>query len=476
MLPFTLRPDQDICEAHAYNFLLNANRGDKVMYAAPTGWGKSYVHLSLLHKLDNALCITPRIEIIDGMLDKMGVGYDDRLWTPIKLRNQIIAGTAPQCDYLLIDEGHHILAESWDQCYVALGRPPAICLTATPYRGNAKETAKLRELWGEPNVIMTYPEAVQRGIINMPECHTIPLIDDDILEVLNGEFVIKQITRETLGRIDDLCHEICRIWNYDKPTMLTVSGGEMADVLVDKLTLMGRRAVAVTDATSRTNRKMAFEMCKQNMALLVQINVVSEGVDLPIRRIFDAAPMFSPVRWLQMFGRCTRPSNDIAEYYCFNRNLMRHCYLLDGCLPISVVKETQTIFPPTERRAVRAFGLESLGKIKPIPIRAKDGWNFDLYCVQQGREQYAAIIIPTQSDVIWAKKINPIGTYGKWVECDPPTQLQGFASMKQYPPTEPMMRWWNQQAEWYGLDKDQKLTSKTFQILPILSNLGKRIK
>ena len=118
----------------------------------------------------------------------------------------------------------------------------------------------------------------------------------------------------------------------------------------------------VVGGTPGEQRRAAFAATAARRAALVQVSVVSEGVDLPgLRRLVDCRPTLSPVYWLQCLGRIRRPvpsGEPPPEYICTNRNLSRHCYLLEGMLPLAAVREAQGAFEtPSRRMGIRVVGL-----------------------------------------------------------------------------------------------------------------------
>jgi hypothetical protein len=100
---FTPLPFQLPAIEHADCFLDGAAPDARQGYTSPTGSGKSIMELCLqerrLAKGKNHWIITPKDEIIVGMLEKLGVKdpesvdcFDYRISTPIRLRNAIMRG------------------------------------------------------------------------------------------------------------------------------------------------------------------------------------------------------------------------------------------------------------------------------------------------------------------------------------------------------------------------------------------------
>lgn len=474
----------------------NRNETRRLCLAAPTGSGKSIVELAAMDAIPNMWLLTPRIEIIDGMLKKLGygttgwsdstilsVGWGHRISTPITFRNQLAyTGLDIEDACLIYDEGHHHNADTYKEIELLLGGPRAVCVTASPYRGTPKGTKVFKDTWGDPVWLITYPQAILSKIITMPSVQTIPLVDDDLVTIVNGEFQVESMTSMYSTRLQEIADMAVK-WT-DKPTMFSLPSLELCNQLK---TLMKVPCEIVYDKTPRKLRRSIFEKVVKNELMLIQMNVVSEGVDLPIRRLVDLACTMSPVKWIQQFGRITRPGG-LSEYICTNRNFLRHAYLLDGCYPISSYLEAQQAFPLSNRSGVRAIGLEALGKFKPTNFHLDNGLIGTIYQVQTSENnvtvKYAAIVHPAKTHVVWVRQENQklgydgqkvVVNYGDWKPCNPPDGLQGFASTPVKALTEKQLNWWTRTAKKHGLDPTKPPDSKAFAILPILSQLKARL-
>src|SRR5262249_18028437 len=178
--------------------------------------------------------------------------------------------------------------------------------------------------------------------------------------------------------------------------------------------------------TPQTARQQAFAAAVAYERVLLQIGVVSEGVDLPLRRLIDLLPTLSPVRWVQLLGRITRPvapGEAAPEYWGCCRNLERHAYLLEGLVPLAALSQAQSAFgKPTARSGMRVLGLEKLGRFKAVELPLLGGVKGQLFCLQQVEgsqvRQWAILVHPAALDPIVATRVNvrrAEGTdYGRW--------------------------------------------------------------
>ena len=486
-LPFEPHNWQVAVFKDAYAFLTQSPRGSRRFYVGPTGIGKSYPQAMLLAALPRSILVSPSEDIIDGLVRK---GVDpNRVWTPIKLRNRLSSGDVEAPEQLIFDEGHHHNANSWQHLDLLSGLPPAIAFSATYFRGSPKSTRQLREEWGEPVIIMTYPEAAKRGYIQIPQLSIVPLVDDDVIEIGgDGEFEITRLEAETRTRMTDLAHLVRQFYDgntFDKATFVSLPTRSICAEFNALCAQLGVPMFTINAGTPREERKQIFEGCVGRVLAFNHINIVSEGIDYPFARLIDAQPIISSVKWLQQVGRDMRITADHPEYICTNRNLLRHAYLLEGCFPPSKIIEAQAAFNgPSARSDTRVLGLESIGRFKPTYVKLLNGLRCTMYNISTIREnrivKMACIVHPLIHDPIWAECAhtrNDDGTkdWGTWGPAEPPMDLQGFHSVGPKRITTKMNDWYKREAKRWGLDPDAVITNKNFAALPILKGLGLRM-
>lgn len=505
-MKFTPYPEQQIAIDHMLGWFKTAERGDRILYAAPTGCGKSVIELAAQAALDahfkdyGTWIMTPREEIVSGMLQKLGVpeerhnfaeAYERHICTPVALRNRLIKGEGAPPKRMLIDEAHHDVAESYRQVELLSGIAPRAGLTATPYRGSLRGTADFKELWGDPLWIITYAEAEAKGYIKLPLYEMLPLINDDMVELKNGEFEVTAVEDATMDKLDLLIQVSNEDWydssaqQWKRPTIFGLPGTRLCSVLASRFNAAGLPVAAITAETPRGERRAIFKAVVDRTLALAHVNVVSEGVDLPLERYIDLSPVMSPVAWLQRLGRITRPNKFKPVYVCTNRNLMRHAYLLEGCIPNSTFVEAEAVFGFSQRsNGSRVVGLEGVGRFKSARVKTKTGITCEIYCVSELRDnkirEFAAIAHPAMAP-LWAERIHGIKEdgsrdWGKWVKCESPTDLRGFSSIPPKELSEKQRAWWNRSAPWCGLDPTQEVDRKNFAALPVLSDLNVKLK
>lgn len=461
-------------------------RGSKRILHAPTGVGKSVMELAL--KEPGVYLVTPSLEIVSDMLRKLGetppeneealaiMGQSRGLWTPIRLRNRLAEALVAQPRGLILDEVHHATADSWEELLALAGNPPVVGFTATPYRGTARGTAKFRESWGEAITLISIADAIAAGYIVLPTCSVRPLFDDDMIEVKGGEFNVESANAVIGSRIGAGVEYIESLFPLDRPTIVSLPSTECVQLFAERL---GDRACAILSDTRRSDRVRAFDSALGCERVLLQIKVVGEGVDLPLRRLVDLRPTLSPVAFLQQLGRIMRPGGE-SQYISCCRNLIRHAYLLEGLVPPAIVAEATATFGAGTRAAYRAIGLEAIGKFKPGEVHFSDGnvgQIFAVSCTEAGKiQQYSIIAHPCYPEPISVKRSYDSGNpSGKWIQCSIP-DLTGFASVNAGTLSEKQLAWWKRDAARYGLDANRTPNRKEFQALPILAHLRARFR
>lgn len=493
--------------------------GRNLAVVSPTGSGKSYMQGELLRRRQGDgyrhYQTTPSLSVSLGILTKLSAPEDilrlsearqqfeceaRGIFTVKRLYNLLMSGAVLPPDSIAHDEGHHTV----DNTHVvvdALCSCPSVMFTATYYRGTPEETRKLRDRWGEPHVALTLRRAVDSGVISRPDFSCWPLLNDDMIEVSNGEFVVRQLDSAIQELLPDLVQRmrpLCATGFWDRPTTVVCPSVASCLAVTEAMNAYNLPAVSVTGETR--GREAIFRSVVAMENALVQVRVVGEGVDLPLRLMIDLAPTLSPVLWMQRVGRIARPTICRPDYIACNHNLTRHAYLWAGVIPPSQVRDAQKAwgedYKPTRRSLCRALGLEGFGRFKVSLVPLSDGSDASLYTLQtpDGMHQYAALLHPTMADPWFFEKTNTAGTekatftrgehtieytkklYGPWHRVDQIPSLEGYVTTKPSPLTPKQAAWWKRSARSRGLAEEHSPDSREFQALPILFDARLKFK
>lgn len=517
---FTLRVHQQAFLDHVLPRIFADETEKKYLYSSPTGSGKSLMFLSVVARDPYAWGITPRIEIIADMLTKCGedvtgmnteaivdLALQYRITTPIRMRNMLAKGTFPveprQIWRLIVDEAHHFISSSYQEILAYIPWVTVVGLTATPFRGTPKGTKEFLDMWDEYTPIMNIPQAAELGFISVPNFEIWPLVDDDLITVVNGEFSAAASADATASRYTELVQRIesagmvrhqqvgdynslgeligdQQYSNWNVPTLFAVSTTEQAHQLAEYLWSANMPATAITQTANREERAEAFAACLRGETAIVQIDVVSEGVDLAIRRIIDLRPTFSPVRWLQLVGRATRPGG-VSTYICCCRNIERHAYLFEGMIPSATIAAAQQAFgSPSARSGSRVVGIEGLGRFQAASVHFADNTVGAIYCLYSvegaHKREFGVVLHPASAEPIYAEKISTMkedGTrdWGKWKAIEAIPDVQGFASTPPKTVTDKQKESYTRSGRRWGLNTQVEVDRKSIQAYFILRDL-----
>ncbi len=479
------------------------------MLAAPTGTGKSVTMIEIQRALTElgykTFIVTPSIEIIRGLLEKLGVnthvsngtlakyGHKRGWFTPQKLANDVLNGKLEEPPQVILrDEAHEDALGNinTDLLMGTLGPVVSIGFTATPYRATPKSTKNLRDLYGEPIVALSIPDAVDRGYMALPKFEVAPVCNDDVVKIKGNDFQVSSIHKAYTNEIDILGRTIEDNWRW-APTIMSVSGSNLMQTIGNELRSRGIPYRIVMANTTGAERAKAYELAQSHGCVLLQIGVLTRGADLPkMRLLIDAQPTMSPVRWMQTVGRVCRPGAP-SKVIVTNRNLARFAYLFDGLIPReSIVAEQQAFEAPCNRSYARTLGVEAIGKFKPCHLALLSGGFSTCYFVDSGNENgqfttYGFMFFPGADRPLVAKQtrhftdqVNEWGAkklqYSSWTRCEMPSDLVGYSSVKKKPLTVNQLKFYNRGATRRGFSEPvEKMDSKKFQAFTMVNDLEK---
>lgn len=465
----------------------------RLLLASPVGTGKSYVARGIQARLaqHGVRCgiFSSRVDILLGIADKGGYAPAPDtseakmlaaleqldLWTPMRYLNALNAGRVAAYDTVVLDEGHHSIAPTWNEVLATAGK--AVALTATPYRGTPRGTEELHVEWGKPVWLITLREAVARGINSMPAFTVCPVLDDDTVEVVAGEFSEAGLDDLISPKLAAICDDIAAHSTPGAAGVTVVPSRAMAAQFADELAARGLRTAVVIGDTPVRERPALYDACERGELHLVVVAVLAEGVDRRFSEMFCVRPMRSPVAAMQLWGRMARRASVIRDY---SRNVERFAYLWDGLLPLSTVREVQAAFgSPSKRAAARALDIEGVSRLKRLPIPLLDGVWAEGYMLQRTdtrgiTEQFAVIYAPWLEKPIVASRPH---NRADWSKTEIPAGLDGYNTLTDTQPmSDNQKKWWKRAARGLGLDPEAKVNRRIFAFLPALAQSWQNLR
>lgn len=200
---------------------------------------------------------------------------------------------AQQCDRLYIDEAHHVAAPTWRAVADLFATKEIIQFTATPYREDGQHLAG--------RIIYAYPLhlAQKNGYFARINYHSVVDLADP--DVAVAEAAVAQLRADLAAGLDHLL--MARVSSITRAKQVVKLYESLAPDL-HPLRLD-------TSFAESTRRKHRAQLLERETRIIVCVNMLGEGYDLPalkIAAIHD--PQKSLAVTLQFVGRFTRTGGD----------------------------------------------------------------------------------------------------------------------------------------------------------------------
>lgn len=309
-----------------------------VMLQMPTGAGKTILFSSVINDITKVpdskiLIIAHRKELLDQIsshLSKYNIEHgiissnrkrclEKRVQVASiqtlthKNNEEITKSFVP--DFIVIDEAHHTLANTYDQLWKLYPRSWKLGVTATPCRINgAPFTNHFRELIRSLSV----KELIEKGFLSDYTFYT-ENPDSDLSKAILS---IKKKSSTGDYRIDDLLQNL-NVERHVKKLVLsysTYANGlkgivycisiEHAHNICEAYKKIGVVAEFIDSKTPKTERGQIVQDFKEGkIQVLVNVDIFSEGFDCPdVEFIQMARPTWSLSKYMQQVGRGLRTS------------------------------------------------------------------------------------------------------------------------------------------------------------------------
>lgn len=322
------------------------------LLVAPTGAGKTIMMGQLTKEMQPAktLVIQHREELVDQNLAKFRKISPS---TPVSLytatakswRGQVTfamvqtlakernLATIPRLDLVLVDEAHHIAAQSYKKILRVVRDINPDCaiggFTATPMRGDKKG---LRRYFDNVADQITIKELIDRGFLVPPRAFVV-----DVAGVREGLSKVRKLTYDfDMEEVEKVMNqrvvndEVLNQWREhagDRRTIVFCSTVAHAGDVQAAFRSAGIAAEMITGESTRGERAGVIRRMKEGETqVLVNVAVLTEGFDEPsISCVVLLRPCSQKGTMIQMIGRGLRTINP-AEYPVLRK---RDCVVLD---------------------------------------------------------------------------------------------------------------------------------------------------
>ncbi len=313
---------------------------DSVMLQMPTGTGKTFLFASMIKdivdfyksnkKEINILIVAHRIELLEQIsstLTKYNIPHgfiqgtkEQHLWQRVQVGSimslltpkNIINVQRCEFDYIVVDEAHHTLADTYKHLFELFPKAKKIGVTATPYRLNHETFLPIYQH------LITTPQVswfIQHGYLSDFDYVSIKP-DSDISRLVNnleiaqtGDFYNEELeTVFDTQRIRARLFKAYRKFAWGRKGIVYAINKNHACHIAEMYRANGVSAVEIDCDTPADERQRLINSFKKgDIKVLVNIIIFTEGFDCPdVSFIQLARPTRSLSIYLQQVGRGLR--------------------------------------------------------------------------------------------------------------------------------------------------------------------------
>ena len=214
----------------------------------------------------------------------------------------------PTPSVILVDEAHHALAKSYQRILSKFSKAIVLLFTATPHRTGR---AQLDQIADDIIVGQSIHELTEKGFL-APFRYFQPPDDFDsklLKRSSTGDYTAESMQQAMSTKIfGHIVKQYKRIADGMQAVVYTYSIDSAVEI-AHKFNSKGISAVEVDGTTSKEKRDLAVRKFReQEIKILVNVNLFTEGVDLPnVDCVIMARPTASLALYLQFSMRCLNP-------------------------------------------------------------------------------------------------------------------------------------------------------------------------
>lgn len=214
----------------------------------------------------------------------------------------------PMPDVILVDEAHHALAKSYQRILSKFSKAIVLLFTATPHRTGRTQ---LDQIADDIIVGQSIHELTEKGFL-APFRYFQPPDDFDpklLKRNSTGDYTAESMQQAMSTKIyGHIVKQYKRIADGMQAVVYTYSVDSAVEI-ARKFNSEGISAVEVDGTTPKEKRDLAVRKFReQEIKILVNVNLFTEGVDLPnVDCVIMARPTASLALYLQFSMRCLNP-------------------------------------------------------------------------------------------------------------------------------------------------------------------------
>ena len=316
---------------------------DGVMFQMPTGTGKTRLFSSIISDIKTwsvqngkdvkILIIAHRIELIDQIsenLDRYKVshgiiagGKPRDLRYPVQVasvqtithRNNLDVACDLNVNFIIVDEAHHCVANSYKKLWDMYPKAKKLGVTATPWRMN---NGGFGSVFDKIIISQSIQSFIDAGWLAPYDYYSISYNSEIQKEIesitefdVEGDYKISALEKKIdTSRIRaQLLDSYLKFAKGKKGIIYSVSR-KHSDHICQEYREAGINIVRIDSKTPKNERKLYVDRFRKGLIdIIVNVDIFSEGFDGPdIEFIQLARPTKSLVKYLQQVGRGLRPT------------------------------------------------------------------------------------------------------------------------------------------------------------------------
>lgn len=337
----SLRPYQQ----HAKEEIFSAwDEWENVMFQMPTGTGKTRLFSSIISDIKTwsvqngedvkILIIAHRIELIDQISDNLdrykvshGIiagGKLRDLRYPVQVasvqtithRNNLDVACDLNVNFIIVDEAHHCIANSYKKLWGMYPNSKKLGVTATPWRMN---NGGFGSVFDKIIISQSIQSFIDAGWLAPYDYYSISYNSEIQKEIesitefdVEGDYKISALERkiDTTRIRAQLLDSYLKFAKGKKGIIYAVSR-KHSDHICQEYREVGINIVRIDSKTPKDERKLYVDRFRKGLIdIIVNVDIFSEGFDCPdIEFIQLARPTKSLVKYLQQVGRGLRPTS-----------------------------------------------------------------------------------------------------------------------------------------------------------------------
>ena len=331
---------------------------------APCGSGKTTCAATLVKELAvPTLWLAHRKELIDQAANELSAhglttgiimsGYPRFPLAQIQVASiqTLVRREMPRAELIVIDEAHHVAADTYQTILQEYSFTPRLGLTATPFRLDGRG---LGELFGEIIVAAYTDELCDAGVLHRPKVWASKSPDLRGLKIVAGDYNLKGLAERT--NTDELNADIVKTWlkhAQGRRTVVFAVDIAHSQAIAQAFQGAGVAAEHIDGRTSGEERDAILDRLRQGKTKIVSnCMILTEGWDLPaLECAIIARPTASLNLHIQCIGR-----------------VMRACPGKDGALVLDHTGNHH-VHGLITRRLNYTLGNEKVGHAEPLGLR-----------------------------------------------------------------------------------------------------------